>query len=105
NAASVADLPSLRETYAAFAKDPRFAMIGLNLDTNLATARAFLAENQTSWPQGFLGPRRESEVADRYGVENLPFIILIDPNGRVLMMGLNGQTIKSAAHVALTAHE
>ncbi len=105
NAPSVADLPNLKETYAAFANDPRFAMIGLNLDTNLDTARAFLAEHQTSWPEGFLGQRNESEVADQFGVENLPFIIFIDKSGRVLMTGLNGKTIKSAVHVALTAHE
>jgi len=105
NAPSVAEMPDLKEAYAAFSNDPRFAMIGLSLDTNLTLARAFSTENRTGWTQGFLGKWSESEVPNRYGIESIPFVMLIDPNGRVLMTGLQGKTIKSAVHVALTAHE
>jgi thiol-disulfide isomerase/thioredoxin len=105
SAPSVAEMPDLKETYAAFGNDPRFAMIGLSLDTDLASARAFSTENQTGWTQGFLGKWSESEVPNRYGIESIPFVMLIDPSGRVLMTGLHGRTIKSAVHVALTAHE
>jgi thiol-disulfide isomerase/thioredoxin len=105
NAPSVAEMPDLKEAYAAFGNDPRFAMLGLSLDSDLASARAFSTENRTGWTQGFLGKWSESEVPNRYGIESIPFVMLIDPNGRVLMTGLQGRTIKSAVHVALTAHE
>jgi thiol-disulfide isomerase/thioredoxin len=105
SAPSVAEMPDLKETYAAFASNPRFTMIGLNLDTDLASARAFSSENQTGWTQGFLGKWSESEVPNRYGIESIPFVMLIDPNGRVLMTDMHGRTIKSAVHVALTARE
>jgi hypothetical protein len=98
-------MPNLKETYAAFGNDPRFAMIGLSLDTDLASARAFSTENQTGWTQGFLGKWSESEVPNRYGIDSIPSVMLIDPSGRVLMTGLQGRTIKSAVHVALTARE
>jgi thiol-disulfide isomerase/thioredoxin len=105
SAPSLAQMPNLKETYAAFGQDPRFAMISLSLDTNLAAARSFAAENQTGWTQGFLGQWSDSEVPDRYGIESIPFLMLIDPNGRVLMTAIDGRNIKSAVQVALTAHE
>jgi thiol-disulfide isomerase/thioredoxin len=105
SAASLAEMPELKETYAAFGNDPRFAMLGLNLDTDLAMARAYSTENQAGWMQGFLGKWAESKVPDQYGIESIPFVILIDPAGRVLITDVRERTIKSAVHVALTARE
>jgi len=105
SAPSIAEMPDLKETYAAFGNDPRFAMISLNLDTDLASARAFLNEHQTGWAQGFLGKWSESEVPNRYGIESIPFVLLLDPSGRVLITDMPGRAIKSGVHVALTAHE
>jgi thiol-disulfide isomerase/thioredoxin len=105
SAPSMAEMPKLKETYAAFGNDPRFAMIGLNLDTNLASARAFSTGNQMGWTQGFLGKWSESDVPDRYGIESIPFVMLIDQSGRVLITAMDARTIKSAVHVALSARE
>jgi peroxiredoxin len=52
SAPSVAETPDLKETYAAFKNDPRFAMIGLNLDTDIASARAFCGQESN-----LTGPR------------------------------------------------
>lgn len=105
SAASLAELGELKETCAAFAGDPRFAMIGLNLDADPAAARAFVNKNGIGWKQGLLGPWTGNAVAERYGVEGAPFVFMIDTNGRVLMTGLKGGNIKSAVHVALTARD
>jgi thiol-disulfide isomerase/thioredoxin len=101
NAPSVAALPDLKETFDAFKNDPRFAMIGLNLDPDPATPRAFALKNQLGWTQGFLGKGSDSPVPDQYGIESLPFIILIGPDGRVFAPRLQGGGIKSAVDAAL----
>jgi hypothetical protein len=103
SAPSVAETPNLKETYAAFKNDPRFAMIGLSLDTNIASLRAYSARNQLDWTQGWLGTRSESGVPDQFGVENIPFVVLLDPEGRVLASGLRGGSIKSTVDAALSA--
>ncbi len=105
NAPSVAEMPNLKETYAAFKSDPHFTMIGLSLDTNIVSARDFSIQNHTDWTQGFLGRWSESDVPDRFGVESLPFVILIDPGGRVFAPGLRGGGIKSAVDAALSGYE
>jgi thiol-disulfide isomerase/thioredoxin len=101
NASSLEDTPDLKETYEAYKNNPQFAMIGLNLDTNVAAARAYASQNQLVWPQGGLGQWSESVVPDDYGIEDLPFILVIDKSGRVLVTGLRGGTIKSTVDAAL----
>jgi peroxiredoxin len=102
DAPSVKATPDLQETYAAFKNDPRFAMIGLSLDADIASARAFASKYQMGWTQGFLGSWSKSGVPDRFGVESLPLVMLIDPSGRILANGLRGGTIKSTVDVALS---
>jgi thiol-disulfide isomerase/thioredoxin len=101
NAPSVKETPSLQETYAAFMNDPRFAMISLSLDPDIAPVRAFAVKNQLDWTQGWLGARSESDVPDRFGFESIPFVILIGPEGRVLASGLHGGAIKSTVDAVL----
>jgi peroxiredoxin len=96
--------PYLMETYAAFKDDPRFALIGLSLDADAAAPRDYARTNHLGWTQGFLGDGPQSEVTNRYGVERLPSILLIGPEGRVLVTGLRGGTIKSTVDVALNSH-
>jgi hypothetical protein len=76
-------------------------MLGMNLDTNLSSARAYAIKHHAEWPQGFLGPWSESDLPDQFGVEDLPSVMLLDPNGRVLLTGLHGGGIKSAVESAL----
>jgi peroxiredoxin len=95
--------PFLKETYAAFKDNPRFAMIGLSLDTNALAPRDYVRQNQLDWPQGLLS--QGSDLPSRYGVERLPSILLIGPTGRVLAPGLRAGAIKSTVDAALNAHD
>jgi len=102
NAPSVAETPDLKEAYAAFKNDPRFAMIGLSMDADIASVRAFSAKNRLDWTQGWLGQRSESDVPDHFGIEKIPFVMLIGPDGRVLASGLSGGAIKSTVDAVLS---
>jgi hypothetical protein len=77
-------------------------MIGLSLDTDIASVRAFAVKNQLDWTQGWLGQRSESDVPDRFGIESVPSAVLIDPEGRVLISGLHGGAIKSTVDSVLS---
>jgi thiol-disulfide isomerase/thioredoxin len=105
NGPSVAAMPDLQETYAAFKNNTNFTLLGLSLDTNIASALASSNEHRADWTQGFLGPWTGTDVPDQFGVENLPFVILIGPDGRVIAAGLHGGWIKSTVDAALSTHE
>jgi peroxiredoxin len=97
----VAETPTLKETYATFGSDPRFAMIGLSLDTEAKEPKTYAEKNGTAWVQGFLGEWGQSSVTERYGVHGIPSIWLIGPDGTVIAKDLRGGGIRQAVEAAL----
>lgn len=100
----VAETPHLKETYDAFKADERFVMIALSLDPNPATPRNYAKKNELGWIQGFLGEWSKTDVPKSFGVEGIPSIFLIDPDGKVAATGLRGANIKAAVAKALGKH-
>jgi peroxiredoxin len=97
----VAETPNLKEAYAAFKDDPRFAMIGLSLDPKESAPRDYAKKNELGWVQGFLGEWSKTDLPKQYGVEGIPAIFLIGPDGKIVSTGLRGPAIKSSIQAAL----
>jgi peroxiredoxin/protocatechuate 3,4-dioxygenase beta subunit len=98
----VAETPHLKETYNAFKDDPRFRMIGLSLDPISKTPREYARKNELGWTMGFLGDWSKAELPGKYGVEGIPSIFLIGPDGKIIAANLRGDAIKSAVERALS---
>ncbi len=92
------EMPDLKAVFKEFGADPRFVMIGLNLDEDPEVPRHFAEANGLAWIQGHLPA--ESLSAD-YGVMSLPKIVLIGPDGKVVATDLGGDRIKQAVAKAL----
>jgi peroxiredoxin len=103
----IAQTPYLKATYDAFGKDERLVMIGLSLDKLLADPKGYAASNDLNWIQGFLGDWSNAKLPEDYGVQAIPAIFLIGPDGKIVRAGLHGEAIKSAVAKALgkTGHE
>lgn len=97
----VAETPHLKETYNAFKDDPRFRMIGLSLDPINKTPREYARKNELGWTMGFLGDWSKADLPSKYGVEGIPSIFLIGPDGKILETNLRGDAIKTAVDRAL----
>jgi peroxiredoxin len=97
----VAETPHLKETYEAFKNDSRFRMIGLSLDPISKTPRDYARKNELGWTMGFLGEWSKAELPGKYGVEGIPSIFLIGPDGKILARDLRGDAIKRAVERAL----
>ena len=91
----------MKEAYAAFKDDPRFSMVGLSLDPSATAPRGYAKKNELGWIQGFLGEWSKTDLPARYGVESIPAIMLVGPDGKVVATGLRGEGIKSAVKAAL----
>ena len=87
----VGETPHLKAAFAAFGADPRFAMIGLSLDTSPDAPKNYARNNEIPWTQGFLGQGSQSTVAPLYGVDAIPAIFLIGPDGRIIERDLRGR--------------
>jgi hypothetical protein len=76
-------------------------MLGLSLDPKSKTPGDYARKNQLGWTQGFLCDWSQTDLPARYGVEGIPSIFLIGPDGRVLAKDLRGDNIKAAVQQAL----
>ena len=99
----VGEMPDLKATYGAFAKDDRFVMVGLSLDNNREQLIRFIKAQDIRWPQVLLSEGFAQVVAKNYGVEGIPSLFLIGPDGKFLGCGLRGHLIKEAVASALAA--
>lgn len=71
-------LPILDRVYADL-KDRGLRAIAIEIDGADAKARAFAAQLRLSMPLG----SDDAEVSSRYGVTQIPYMVLIDPEGRI----------------------
>jgi peroxiredoxin len=97
----VGETPHLKAAFAAYGADPRFAMIGLSLDNAAAAPKDYARKNDIKWTQGFLGVWSQSAVTSLYGVDGIPAIFLIGPDGKIIACDLRGEEISAAVGKAL----
>jgi hypothetical protein len=76
-------------------------MIGLSLDPISKTPRDYAKKNELGWIMGFLGARSKTALPAKYGVQGIPSIFLIGPDGKILAKDLRGEAVKSAVEHAL----
>jgi thiol-disulfide isomerase/thioredoxin len=97
----VAETPNLKATWEAFKDDPRFALIALSLDSSIAAPRSYAQKNKLDWVQGFLGDWSGTDVPAQFGVQGIPAIFLVGPDGKIIATGLRGDNIKKTVAQAL----
>ena len=97
----VHETPFLKAACKSFGPNDHFAMISLSLDAEPSAPADFARKNQLQWTQGFLGEWSKSAVAPLYGVEGIPSIFLIGPDGKIIARDLRGEEISLAVGKAL----
>jgi peroxiredoxin len=97
----VAETPNLKAAYDAFGQDARLVMISLSLDKDAAAPRKFVQTRNLGWLQVFLDENSKARVLASYGVNFIPSIFLIGPDGKILATQLRGEKIKEAIAQAL----
>ena len=97
---SLDDIPTLKAAQAAWGKDKRFVLLGLNADADVATAQKCAADHGVSWAQCAVGTT--TDLPSRYRLRR-PTSMLIGPDGRILEPDLRGPAITDALADALRA--
>lgn len=92
----VEQLPKLTATMKKYEKYA--TVVGVNLDADESAVEAFLEKNALPWPQIF-SPNRalrgwNSPLAVHYGINTLPTIWLVDPNGIVVDTAINAENLE-----------
>ena len=97
----VHELPNVIATYQKF--HPRgFEVIGVSLDSDRAKLDEFLKKTDgMTWAQFFDGQGWSNKLAVKYGVESIPFTVLVGPDGNIIGTGLRGEALGAAVEKAL----
>jgi len=97
----IGEIPDLKVTYDAFAKNDRFVMVGLSLDSNRERLVGFVRDKDMRWPQALLAEGFSAPIAKSYGVDAIPSVFLIGPDGKFIGCELRGRAINQVVASAL----
>jgi len=96
-----AELPNVIATYQKHHRQG-FDIIGVSLDSDREKLDAFLKQQDgMTWPQFFDGQGWSNKLAVKYGVEAIPFAVLVGPDGKVIGKELRGEELENAVGAAL----
>ena len=108
----VASIPELKALDARYGPQG-FEILGVNLDAqhqsmgDVAKAgpmvRDFLLKSRAAWPNILVGPGAKDDPAAIYGVEEIPANFLVDRQGKIIRIELNGPDLEKAIAEALGA--
>ncbi|MBV7530676.1 TlpA disulfide reductase family protein [Chitinophaga sp. sic0106] len=84
-----AENPNVLKAYNAF-KDKNFTVVGVSLDDNEEKWKAAIKQDGMPWIQLSDLKGWRNEVAQQYGIQGIPFSLLIDPDGKIVAKELRG---------------
>lgn len=96
-----AELPNVIQTYQKH-HDQGFEVIGVSLDEDRDKLDTFVKQQEgMTWPQYFDGQGWQNKLAAKYGVEAIPFAVLIGPDGKIIGKELRGDELEDAVAKAV----
>ena len=101
----LAELPNVVSNYTTY-HPQGFEILGVSLDREeaIATLPQFMSQKKMTWPQICDGKMWQAELAQRYGVESIPFMVLVDGDSGEVLGGMNdvrGQNLGPAIQAGL----
>jgi thiol-disulfide isomerase/thioredoxin len=95
------ELPNVIATYKKHHADG-FEIIGVSLDSDRDTLEKFLKQTDgMTWQQFFDGQGWSNKLAVKYGVDSIPFDVLVGPDGKIIGKSLRGDALEDAVANAL----
>jgi peroxiredoxin len=84
--------PNVVAAYQKY-KDNNFTILGVSLDKSKDDWIKAIAEDQLYWSHVSDLKFWDSEVVPLYGIEGIPFNVLIDPEGKIIATDLRGPSL------------
>ncbi len=98
----IKEIPQMREAYENFQKDG-LEIIGINMDDNLEAAKKFLMDQKLPWKNYCFSDAAgfDSAFAKKHGIRAIPFMALIDKEGKVQQLHVRGERLIPTVRTAL----
>ncbi len=96
----VGELPNVKANYDKYHAQG-FDIVGISLDEDEDALRNFIKAKAMPWPQIFDGKGWEAGDAKTYGVQAIPFSLLIGKDGTIAAVNPRGEELEPALQAAL----
>ncbi len=84
--------PNVVAAYQQF-KDKNFTILGVSLDKTKEEWVKAISEDQLTWNHVSDLKFWDSQVVPLYGIEGIPFNVLVDPDGKIIATELRGPAL------------
>jgi thiol-disulfide isomerase/thioredoxin len=88
----IKEMPVLIQLYEDY-KDKGLEIIGISLDENELQWKKAIEKNNMSWIQIISNKGKSDNIAEMYGIHQIPRTVLINGNGEILADNLRGQKL------------
>ena len=90
----------LKELYQTYGGTGKLAIIDFGGWDTLAEVQSYIEQHGIEWPEIYLGEKPDSDLVKQYGNPVASYILLVNPEGKIVATWLRGakltQTIKDA---------
>ncbi len=94
----VEEQPFLKEIYSGnekAVKAGRFEIVGVSLDKSRDNWKKMIERERINWPQISDLQFWKSPVAKTYGMEELPYNLVLDQHGKIIAINIHGEELKT----------
>ena len=99
--ASHPELDRLKKLHATYGATGQLQILGLGGSDTLDEVKKFVAEHDIEWPQVYFGQAWDQGIAKQYALSGLPYILLIDPDGKIVATWLRGEKLTDTVREAM----
>jgi thiol-disulfide isomerase/thioredoxin len=92
----IAGFSHVAEIKTSLADDPRWIIVSASVDDSIDQPRRLQRDRKLTWPQWYVGPLHESAVVRQLGINHLPSIWLIAPDGKIVAKDLTADKLDQA---------
>jgi len=85
--------PNVVKAFQQF-KDKNFTILGVSLDETKEAWMKAIVQDQLKWTQVSDLKHWESSVVGLYGIQGIPYNVLLDPDGKVIAENLTGSSLE-----------
>ncbi len=97
----VAAIKHMEQLHATYGKDERFVMVSVSVDDRPEAPSAFLQKRKLPWLQVFAGSTIESSAWQKFGLQAIPSVWLIGPDGKIIAKYIADEEIDKDVAAAL----
>lgn len=92
----IAEEPTYQDAFEGWGADGRLEMVSLAVDDTPEQVKEHLKTHDLPWTHVVLGDRQQTDVPERFGVSGYPTVLLLSPEGKLVVSDLRGGKLRDA---------